>query len=98
VHLGSLGPAVRSSVERMALMATSQREQELAELHARQPADSALAVFQGGQTLQTWGFPLEALAEYRRALEQAPGDPNLIRIANKMNELLAHGGVVGERP
>jgi len=97
VHVGKLGPGVRSSVERMALMVISQREQDLAERHARSQADRALVLFQRGQTLQTWGFPLDALAEYRRALQQTPGDPNLTRVETTLTELLAHGGEDGER-
>jgi hypothetical protein len=79
-------------------MSASHREQELAEYHAREPVDRALILYQSGQTLQIWGFPLEALEQYRRALEQFPGDPNLIRIVNTMTRLIAQGGAGGEDP
>jgi len=94
-HLGSQAPAIRSSIERMAMVEISNREQELAERYAGPGADRALALFQGGQTLQTWGFPIEALVEYRRALEHAPDDPQLIRVENALALLLAGGVVEG---
>jgi tetratricopeptide (TPR) repeat protein len=92
-HLGRVESAVRSSFERIALMGVSLEEEDLAEFHTRTAHDRALAIYYRGQTLQTWGFPLDALAEYRRALEVAPGDSAIRRVTSSLNGLLARGGI-----
>jgi len=91
-HLGRLEPAMRSSFERIGLMGLSLEEEDLAEFHARVAHDRALAVYFRGQTLETWGFPLDALAEYRRALELAPGDSAIRQVVINFTALIAHGG------
>ena len=91
-HLGRMESAIRSSFERNALMDVSLAEEDLAEFHARAAHDRALAIYYRGQTLQTWGFPLDALAEYRRALELAPGDSTMRLVARTLTGLLARGG------
>ena len=93
VHLGRLEPAARSSVERMDLMAVALREQDLAELHASSASERALAHFQHGQTLQTWGFPLEALVEYEEAWTLDPGNATVRVVRGRLSALLSRGGV-----
>jgi hypothetical protein len=78
-HVGRLESATRSSVERVALMKTSLNESDLAESLARTPQDLARVISGRAKSLRTWGFPGEALAEFRRALALTRGDAGLAR-------------------
>lgn len=92
LHLGRIEPAMRSSLERVARMGLSLDEEDLAELYAR-GHDRAIAVYLRGQTLQTWGFPLDALGEYQRALAMAPQDTAIRQVVVNLTRLLARGGI-----
>ena len=71
-HLGKTDNAVRSSVERIEMMRESLAETVAAERLATTQADRVLALMERGRALETWGFPLDALVRFRRALEIAP--------------------------
>ena len=62
------GHAQRSSAERVAVVLESLHESELAESLAPTPHVRALIADQRGRTLLLWGFPLDAVREYRHAL------------------------------
>jgi tetratricopeptide (TPR) repeat protein len=71
--IGRFGQRVsRSSVERVAMMHESMRQLDLAETDAGSARDRAFLEAMRGNTLATWGFPLEALACYARALTLDP--------------------------
>jgi hypothetical protein len=69
VHLGKQEFAVRSSVERVALVRTALFELLEAERNAREPADLAWALRTRAQAFGAWGFPWEALVGYRNAAQ-----------------------------
>ena len=92
VHLGLEGPATRSSLERIAMALESLHENDAAESLAQSPGDRATVIYQRGQSFQTWGFPVEALAEYRRAMALAPDDANLARVTSQLGSMLVAGG------
>ncbi|HEY6866951.1 MAG TPA: hypothetical protein VI792_06825, partial [Candidatus Eisenbacteria bacterium] len=58
---------VRSSVERVAMMRESFRQLDIAEANAGAAHDRAFLEAVRGNTLATWGFPLEAIECYHRA-------------------------------
>jgi len=62
----------RSSVERVAMMRESLRQLDLAAADASAARDRAFLEVIRGNTLATWGFPLDALACYQRALALDP--------------------------
>jgi tetratricopeptide (TPR) repeat protein len=62
----------RSSVERIAMMRESLRQLDLAAADAGAARDRAFLEAIRGNTLATWGFPLDALACYQRALALDP--------------------------
>ena len=68
---------VRSSVERVALLRESLHELDLAAASADAPHDRAVIEVARGETLETWGFPYDALECYRRALALDPTAPRL---------------------
>ena len=71
--LGRFGQRVtRSSIERVAMMHESLRQLDLAQTDAGSARDRAFLEAMRGNTLATWGFPLEALACYGRALALDP--------------------------
>jgi tetratricopeptide (TPR) repeat protein len=71
--LGRFGQRIsRSSVERVAMMHESLRQLDLAEADAGSRRDQAFLEAMRGNTLATWGFPLDALACYARALTLDP--------------------------
>ncbi len=71
--LGRVGlRAVRSSVERVAMVRESLRQLDLAEPGATSPRDRAFLELERGSTLSAWGFPLEAAECYRRAVALGP--------------------------
>jgi hypothetical protein len=68
---------VRSSIERVALVRESLRQLDLAAAMADAPHDRAVIEVARGETLETWGFPYDALECYRRALALDPTAPRL---------------------
>ena len=62
----------RSSVERIAMMRESLRQLDLAAADAGAARDRAFIEAMRGNTLATWGFPLDALQCYQRALALDP--------------------------
>jgi len=71
--VGRYGQRVtRSSVERVAIMHESFRQLDLARAVAGSRRDQAFIEAMRGNTLVTWGFPLDALACYGRALALDP--------------------------
>lgn len=71
--IGRFGQRVtRSSVERVAMMHESLRQLDLAQADAGSAHDRAFLEAMRGNTLATWGFPLEALACYGRAVALDP--------------------------
>lgn len=71
--IGRFGQRVtRSSVERVAMMHESLRQLDLAQAEAGSAHDRAFLEAMRGNTLATWGFPLEALACYGRAVALDP--------------------------
>lgn len=71
--VGRFGQRItRSSVERVAIMHESLRQLDLAQTVAGSVRDRAFLEAMRGNTLATWGFPLDALACYARALALDP--------------------------
>jgi hypothetical protein len=66
-HLGRQEFAVRSSVERVALVRTALFELAEAERKAQEPRDLAWAIRTQAQAFGAWGFPWEAAIGYRQA-------------------------------
>ena len=62
----------RSSVERIAMMRESLRQLDLAAVSAGAARDRAFIEAIRGNTLATWGFPLDAIQCYHRALALDP--------------------------
>jgi len=91
-HLGKDEPAARSSVERIGMMRECLRESDLADSLTAGPADRAAIAYQRAQSLQTWGFPIEALLEYRRAQAMDSSREDIAKAAHATGNRLAAGG------
>ncbi|OGF16601.1 MAG: hypothetical protein A2W00_02080 [Candidatus Eisenbacteria bacterium RBG_16_71_46] len=66
---GLLVPLTRSSVERVAMLREALRQYDLALSLATGPQERAFILGGRGNILRGWGFPWEALADYRRAAD-----------------------------
>lgn len=64
---GSIRLKTASSFERIALMREALAQQDRAEALATSPGDRARAIAARAHVLVVWGFPRDALAEFRRA-------------------------------
>ncbi len=91
LHLGKDEIATRSSVERVAMMMESVRETEVADRLAGSPGDRATALFERARALQTWGFPVDALALFRAAAALAPQRADLAETLRRAEQALASG-------
>jgi hypothetical protein len=83
-------PAVRSSIERVALMREALAQLDAAEQLAPTPADRATVMRARGERFQMWGFPWEGFVMLRRAQRTDPGRPELVRVANVAQRVLEH--------
>jgi Flp pilus assembly protein TadD len=91
-HLGKAETATRSSVERVAMMREALRETEAAELLSGAPADRAVALFERGRALQTWGFPSDAAVLFQKAATAAPTRTDILASLRSAERSLAGGG------
>ena len=89
--LGKADNAVRSSVERIAMLKESITETILAERLAANANDRVLALLERGRALETWGFPLDALTQFRTALAIAPQRADAVTAARRIERELATG-------
>ena len=92
IHLGKDEPATRSSLERMIMIGESLRQTDEATNWASEPTDRAMVIFQRAQAFHTFGFPLDALMEFRKGTELSPGDAVIARAMNRAEEQLRSGG------
>lgn len=92
LHLGKEEIATRSSVERVALLRVSLREMTSAESLASVAADRGVVVFERGRAFQTWGFPLDALKEFRRAMTHDPSSRMIAETVAGAERAIASGG------
>lgn len=67
-------PALRSSIERVALMRRALAELDVAERQAPTAHERAKVIHERAVRLQIWGFPWEAFVEMRRAQWTDPGE------------------------
>jgi tetratricopeptide (TPR) repeat protein len=91
VHLGKTDNAVRSSVERIAMMRETMAETDAAQRLARTRGERVLALLEQGRTLYSWGFPVDALARMRKAAEIAPDMAVVQTSVSKLERELATG-------
>jgi hypothetical protein len=91
-HLGKDEAAARSSVERIGMMRECLRESDLADSLTAAPAERATIAYQRAQSLQTWGFPIEAWLECRRAQAMDSMTAEIGKAARATGDLLAAGG------
>ena len=89
-HLGKQEFAVRSSVERVAMVRTALLELADAERGARDPRDRAWAIRTRAQALGAWGFPWEALVGYRQAEAADPTWTEMTLRAEKVLDEMEH--------
>ena len=90
-HLGKTDNAVRSSVERIAMLRESIAESMAAERLARSPAERVLTLLERGRELESWGFPLDALAQFRAAEAAAPERADVVAAIRRVDSELATG-------
>jgi len=95
-HLGKVEIATRTSIERVELMRETIRETEAAEGVVVTPGDRATVLFERGRALQTWGFPIEALAFFRLAYANAPQRPEIAASLRAAQEAFVTFGRVVE--
>lgn len=91
VHLGKTDNAVRSSVERIAMMKETMAETDAAQRLARTRNERVLALLEQGRTLYNWGFPVDALTRMRKAAEIAPDMAVVQTSVSKLEHELATG-------
>jgi tetratricopeptide (TPR) repeat protein len=72
---GVVTSATRSAIERLELVRGALAELELADRAAPDDASRARVAIARAQVLERWGFPVEALAAWRRARDLDPGSP-----------------------
>lgn len=84
--------STRSSVERVAMMRESIAETEAAARLAPTPGSRAVALFEHGRGLQTWGFPIEALTFFRAAARLAPQRADMIETLRRAEQDLKGTG------
>lgn len=70
---GHSRPALRSSIERVALMRRALAELDVAERQAPTAHDRATVIHDRSVRLRIWGFPWDSFAEMRRAQWTEPG-------------------------
>jgi hypothetical protein len=91
-HLGKEEPAIRSSVERIAMTRLSLATMDEAEGLAPTRPDRATVISERARSLFTWGFVADALVEYRRAGQLDPNRPDVARTISSLTRLLESGG------
>lgn len=91
VHLGKTDNAVRSSVERIAMMKETMAETEMAQRLARTASERVFALLEQGRTLYTWGFPIDALSRMRAAAAIMPQRTEVQASVTKLEHELATG-------
>ena len=90
---GSYGfsrPALRSSIERVALMRRALAELDAAERLAPTARDRATVIHERGVRLQVWGFPWEAFVQLRQAQWTDPKASTLAGAADAYMRVLEH--------
>jgi hypothetical protein len=92
VYQGSAAPATRSSVERIATVLEAWDESLAADSLAPKAEARALIAYQQGQTFFTYGLPIDALKEFRRACALAPADRGYANTVRRLESELAGGG------
>lgn len=90
VAYGVSRPALRSSIERVALMRRALAELDAAERLAPTPRDRATVIKERGVRLQIWGFPWDAFVELRRAQWTDPKEQSLAGAADAYMLVLEH--------
>jgi tetratricopeptide (TPR) repeat protein len=90
-HLGKTDNAVRSSVERIAMLRESLAESMAAERLTRRSAERVLALLERGRELESWGFPIDALAQFRAAQATAPERADVHVAIGRVESELATG-------
>jgi len=85
---GAHGPATRSSLERIALLAESLRQIDIAAGLADRPAEQAALLADRAHTLAFWGMPWDALDHLQRAAALPGAAPSIARRAAETRVLL----------
>jgi tetratricopeptide (TPR) repeat protein len=92
-HLGKFEPVMRSSVERMEMIATSFRETDAAAALAGEPTDRAIVLYQLGQSFGTFGFPIDALVAFEKAAALDPASAPIGAAVRVSETRLRAGGI-----
>jgi tetratricopeptide (TPR) repeat protein len=83
-------PAIRSSVERVALMREALAHLDSAEALAPSPHDRATVLAARAERLELWGLPWDAFVELRQAQFTEPQRKDLGRAADRYMLVLQH--------
>lgn len=87
---GTHGPATRSSLERIALLAESLRQLDLAAALTDRPGERAALLADGAHTFEFWGMPWDALDRLHRAAALPGAAPAIARRAAATRAALEH--------
>ena len=96
VHLGKAEPVMRSSYDRIlatheSLVELDRAEQQVSSIH-----DRTFVRTERGRALESWGFPIDALAQYRQAESADPTGFRATPQREQLEVLLRNGRGPGE--